>query len=307
MGILGLVADRGLLFKPGSRYEYSNSNYMLLGLVAEKHYAKPLANIIADEIGVPLGLASLKLCDDEYGANGQAKPYVRDGEKIIDAPYRSMSHSFGAGGICSDVSDVWKWNRALHLGKVVSAESYKMMITPEGAAKAGAEPYGFGLIPRAVAGRPALTHGGTIPGFINVNVWIPSDEISVTIALNTSSTPETPALLRDLARIALGQPVRIAEPSAGPPPDAKTLRAYEGTYTIQVPGRPLDIRFWVDGGVLMSQAEGQNEAPMRLVGEHAFGTKRDWTVEFAFVLENGRATGFTFHQAGLTFQGVRKR
>ena len=172
------------------------------------------------------------------------------------------------------MSDVWKWNRALHLGKVVSAESYKLMTTPEGAAKAGAEPYGFGLIPRAVAGRPALTHGGTIPGFINVNVWIPGDEISVTIAS---------------------------------PPDAKTLRAYEGTYTIQVPGRPLDIRFWVDSGVLMSQAEGQNEAPMRLVGEHAFGTKRDWTVEFAFKVENGRATGFTFHQAGLTFQGVRKR
>lgn len=302
--LLGLVSSKGLQFAPGSKYEYSNSNYVMLGQIAERYYDKPLAQILADEFFRPLAMDSTRYCEDEYGANGQAMPYTRDGEHVQDTRYRSMAHSFGAGGICSTVGDVATWNRALHGGRVVSASSYALMTTPTGAAVSGH--YGFGLMTGTVAGRPALLHGGTVPGFIAMNAWLPADQLSIVILLNTQPTPQTPALLRDLARIAVGETVVIA-PVTAPAADAAALRPYAGTYQLNVPGQPLEIRFWVDGKTLMSQAAGQGRRPLRPAGPNAFGAAFDWSVRFTFTVENGTATSVTLEQGGLTIEGVRKR
>ena len=304
-GLLGLVADDGLHFAPGTKYEYSNTNYAMLAMMAEKHYARPLATILDDEIAKPLGMKTTRFCEDAYGSNGQAQPYVREGDRVVVAPYRSVTHSFGAGGICSTVADVAVWNRALHSGKVVNSDSYKLMTTPTGAATA--ERYGFGLIVRPIGARTALFHGGLVPGFITVNAWVPPEGVSVTIVTNTSPTPQTPALFRDLTRLAFGENVTIVEPSTGPAPDVETLKKYAGTYTIQVPGRPLDIKFWVDGKSLMGQAAGQSETRLRPAGAHSFGTASDWTVRFTFADDKGVFSTMQFEQGGQKFQAVRKR
>jgi D-alanyl-D-alanine carboxypeptidase len=303
--LLSVVANNSLQFAPGTKYEYSNSNYVLLALIAEKHYARPLAQILAQEIFTPLGMSASRFCEDAYGANGQARPYVRDDDQLRDAPYRSMSHSFGAGGVCSTAGDVALWNRALHTGKVVAPELYQLMTTPVGAAVT--EGYGFGIAVKPIAGRRAFYHGGLVPGFITVNAWIPPEAVSVTILTNTSPVPQMQPLYRDLTRMALGLPVAIFPPVQGPVPNAAGLRQFAGTYAIQVPGQPLEMKFWVAGHTLMGQAAGQSEGPMRVVGDRTFGTARDWSIRFTFNVENGTATGFTFEQGGATFQGVRTR
>ena len=304
-GLLGLVSGQGLRFPAGSKYAYSNSNYVMLGQIAERHYGKPFAQILADELFGPLNMTSTRYCEDEYGANGQAMPYIRDGDRVKDAPYWSVAHGFGSGGICSTVADVAVWHRALHGGKVVSASSYAQMTTPEGAAVP--ERYGFGLIARTVAARPALLHGGTVPGFIAWPVWLPAEQLSIVVLMNTRPTPHTPYLLRDLARLALGNPVTIVPVQTGPPPDAAALRRLAGTYIVNADNQPLEIRFWVDGKTLMSQAAGQDRIPLRPAGPHAFGAAFDWSVRYTFNVANGVATGLTFEQSGSTFTGLRKR
>jgi CubicO group peptidase (beta-lactamase class C family) len=304
-GLLALVSGHGLQFPAGSTFAYSNTNYVMLGQIAERHYGKPLPQILADEFFGPLNMTSSRYCEDEYGANGQAMPYMRNGDRVEDAPYWSVAHGFGSGGICSTVADVAVWNRALHGGKVVSASSYAHMTTPEGAATAMRS--GFGLMAQSVAGRPALLHGGTVPGFIAMPVWLPAEQVSIVILMNTRPVPQTPFLLRDLARLALGDPVTIVPIQTGPPPDAATLRPLAGTYVINVPSQPLEIRFWVDGKTLMSQATGRDRIPLRPAGPHAFGASSDWSVRFTFNVANGAATGLTFEQGGSTFTGLRKR
>ena len=304
-GLLALVSGHGLRFPPGSKYAYSNSNYVMLGQIAERHYGKPFAQILADELFGPLNMTSTRYCEDEYGANGQAMPYIRDGDRVKDAPYWSVAHGFGSGGICSTVADVAVWTRALHGGKVVSAASYAQMVTPEGAA--APERYGFGLIARSVAARPALLHGGTVPGFIAMPAWLPAEQLSIVILMNTRPTPHTTYLLRDLARIALGNPVTIVPVQTGPPPDAAALRPLAGTYIVNVDNQPLEIRFWLDGKILMSQATGQDRIPLRPAGPHAFGAAYDWSVRYTFNVANGAATSLTFEQSGSTFTGLRKR
>ena len=85
-GLLALVSGHGLRFPAGSKYAYSNSNYVMLGQIAERHYGKPFAQILADELFGPLNMTSTRYCEDEYGANGQAMPYIRDGDRVKDAP-----------------------------------------------------------------------------------------------------------------------------------------------------------------------------------------------------------------------------
>jgi CubicO group peptidase (beta-lactamase class C family) len=309
-GLLALVSGRGLQFPAGSKFAYSNSNYVMLGEIAERHYGKPLPQIFADELFGPLNLTSTRYCEDEYGANGQAMPYIRNGDRVEDAPYWSVTHGFGSGCICSTVADIAEWNRALHGGKVVSASSYAQMTTPEGAAAAaglGSAGFGFGLMAGSVAGRPALLHGGTVPGFIAMPAWLPAEQLSIVILMNTRRTPHTPFLLRDLARLALGDPVTIVPVQTGPPPDAAALRPLAGTYIINVPGKAREIRFWVDGKTLMSQAAREDRIPLRPAGPHAFGAAYDWSVRFTFNVANGKATGLTFEQGGSTFTGQRKR
>lgn len=304
-GLLALVSGHGLRFPAGSKYAYSNSNYVMLGQIAERHYGKPFPQILADELFGPLNMRSTRYCEDEYGANGQAMPYIRDGDRVKDAPYWSVAHGFGSGGICSTVADVSAWTRALHGGKVVSASSYAQMTTPEGAA--APEGYGFGLIVRSVAARPALLHGGTVPGFIAMPAWLPAEQLSIVILMNTRPTPHTTYLLRDLARLALGNPVTIVPVQTGPPPDATALRPLAGTYIVDVDNQPREIRFWVDGNTLMSQTAGQDRIPLRPAGPRAFGAAYDWSLRFTFNVTNGAATGLTFEQSGSTFTGLRKR
>jgi hypothetical protein len=145
------------------------------------------------------------------------------------------------------------------------------MTTPEGAA--APERYGFGLIARTVAARPELVHGGTVPGFIAWPVWLPAEQLSIVVLMNTRPTPHTPYLLRDLARFALGHPATIVAVQTGPPPAAAALRPLTGTYIINVDGQPREVRFWVDGTTLMSQAAGQDRIPLRPAGPHAFGVR----------------------------------
>jgi CubicO group peptidase (beta-lactamase class C family) len=108
--------------------------------------------------------------------------------------------------MCSTVMDLARWNRALHTGKVVSAASYALMTTPEGAAAGGELAYGFGLGRDTIGGQPMITHGGGIHGFISGNVWVPGAELSVTVLTNSGSAPAGD-LLKQLIRAALGVPL----------------------------------------------------------------------------------------------------
>ncbi|MFL5538186.1 MAG: serine hydrolase domain-containing protein, partial [Longimicrobiaceae bacterium] len=179
--LIAQAARDTMAARPGATFLYSNTGYMLLGVLVEKLYGKPYAAALRDEIARPLGLATLRSCA-EVEAGGRATGYDRafDGT-LSPPPALHPSQQLGSGGICSTAADLAKWNRALHGGRVLSGASYRAMTTPRGAAiPAG---YGFGLSVRpAPWGGPAITHGGQdVGGFVSENGWYPADSLSVTI------------------------------------------------------------------------------------------------------------------------------
>ena len=204
--IVALTASKPLDFEPGTKFRYNNTGYVVLGMLIEKVTGRSWGDDLIERFSKPLGLTDTRNCLNEPLIPRRAHGYEKTEDGWKNAKYLSMSQPFAAGAMCSTVGDLTRWNRALHGGKVVSAESYKLMTTPEGAAAEGRMRYGFGLGQDTVAGRQAISHGGGIHGFITANTWVPSAELSVTVLTNSGSA-KSGELLRKLTLAALGAPL----------------------------------------------------------------------------------------------------
>lgn len=201
--LIANVASDRMDFRPGTKYRYSNTGYLMLGVLLEKMHGRPYAEIVKYEFAVPLGLTRTRFCEDAAGANGQAHGYLRRGGEFRHAAPRSIARAFSAGGLCSTIGDLAKWNRALHGGRVVSSASYTLITTPQSAAVSSG--YGFGLfVQQLPQGRSIMLHGGSTFDFRTVTAWIPSDEITVTVLANTQPLETLVPLTSELVRLALG-------------------------------------------------------------------------------------------------------
>lgn len=201
--LVAQAARDTMVTPPGTTFLYSNTGYMLLGVLIEKLHGKPYAAALREEIARPLGLTSLRSCG-EVTAGPEATGYHRSFDATLaSSPDIHPSQNLGAGGICATASDLARWNQALHGGRVLSEASYRAMTTPRGAASP--ESYGFGLsIGRAPWGSPSMTHGGqAISGFTSEHGWYPADSLSVTILYN--AVPRVaPGGTHIIAALALG-------------------------------------------------------------------------------------------------------
>lgn len=197
-------------FAPGSKWKYDNTGYVILGMLIEKITGHSWAVDIQERFAKPLGLSDTRNCLTTPLIARRAQGYDPSGSGWANSTFLHMSQPYSAGALCSTIGDLVRWNRALHTGKVVSAASYTLMTMPEGAAKAGALAYGFGLGRAMMGERVVITHGGGIPGFITANAWIPSLELSITVLTNSGGA-KPDDLMRQLARAAAGMsPVQPA-------------------------------------------------------------------------------------------------
>lgn len=204
--IVALTATKPMDFAPGTKWSYNNSGYVILGMLIEKVTGRSWGDDLKERFAIPMGLTATTNCMAEPLIPHRAHGYEKKEDRWVNTQYLAMSQPYAAGAICSTVGDLIRWNRALHTGKVVSAASYKLMTTAEGAAAEGRRRYGFGLGMDSIAGRPAVSHGGGIHGFITANTWIPSAELSITVLTNSGSA-RSGDLLRQLAQAALGVPI----------------------------------------------------------------------------------------------------
>ena len=172
---------------PGTKWEYSNAGYTVLGVLVERLYGKPFAAALRDEIAAPLGLTTLTMCVEPVA--GEATGYYLAGTKPSTPPGLHYSQSLGPGGICSNAGDLVRWTHALHTGRVLSDASYQAMTTPRGAA--ASVPYGFGLSLRpAVWGQKRIAHDGqSFTGHTSDVQWYPEQKLAVALLTNAGPRP----------------------------------------------------------------------------------------------------------------------
>ena len=160
-------------FPPGTAYQYCNTNYALLGLIAEKVDGRPLAKVMQDRLFGPLGMRNTVLPASTsntipkpyshgylYGSSSVAlvgtPPYSPDFQaaaragKVLPNDYTNLNHSFAAaaGGVISTANDLATWIQALVAGRVLNADYQRRWLDslqPEDPSKPNGQQYGYGI------------------------------------------------------------------------------------------------------------------------------------------------------------------
>lgn len=195
-------------FAPGTNWKYSSSGYILIGAVLEKVTGKPWNEAIRELVLAPLALTHTNYVADQTILAGRAAGYSVDAAgHEANAPYFSMTQAGAAGGLVSNVDDLFHWMRALHSGKILNAESYRRLVTPVPTPSGSPRDYGYGIEIHQLRGMRTLEHGGRDPGFMSYTVFIPDAAISVVALTNTDSPHfDLSVLTHKLAASALGTP-----------------------------------------------------------------------------------------------------
>ena len=157
-----------LRFEPGTKFEYSNSGYFLLGAVLEQVSGTTYEQLLRDRIFQPLGMHDSGYAHSETVLPHRAAGYERSPPGLQNARYYDMSVPFAAGALYSTVEDLNLWDQALYGERLLPAYLRDLLFKPN------LENYGFGwviLVPAAgspYAGESIPMHGGAIFGFQSV-------------------------------------------------------------------------------------------------------------------------------------------
>ncbi|GGA80913.1 hypothetical protein GCM10011521_19050 [Arenimonas soli] len=204
-GLISVFSGEAPDFAPGARYDYNDSGYVLAGAVIEKVTGMAWDAWLDQAFFEPLGLARTRGGDTMTTVPGLANGYRVDADGVVHpAGFLHMSQPHAAGALLSNVDDLLRWNLALHGGKVLSADSYVRMTTPEGPAASAGAPYGLGLEVHGAGRKLRMEHTGGIVGFESVLLYVPADRISVVLVRNATGPGEfrLQALARQLAALA---------------------------------------------------------------------------------------------------------
>jgi CubicO group peptidase (beta-lactamase class C family) len=158
-------ASGNLEFEPGSKFNYNNSGYFLLGAIVEQVTGKPYAQVLRERIFDPLGMTETGYDTHDPLIRKRASGYQKSADGYTNAPYLDMLLPYAAGSMYSTVEDLYKWDQALYDNKILSAASKELMFKP-GLSNYG---YGFGISDRPIGKTTQKTkiiqHGGGINGF----------------------------------------------------------------------------------------------------------------------------------------------
>ena len=201
-GLIAQFKDMPNEFERGTRWDYNNSGYVLLGAIIEKVTGKSWHEALADRITKPLGLTSIRYGVGEERVTRMATGYSVNEQKVVPSRPIHMSVPHAAGALLGNVRDLAKWSHALHHGKVVKSESYRQMIARTRLNDGTEHPYAFGLSNEEVRDRKAIAHGGGIFGFSTYGLYVPSDDLFVAVLTN-SDAPQTPPSITTLRLAAL--------------------------------------------------------------------------------------------------------
>ncbi|NBM18718.1 serine hydrolase [Streptomyces sp. GC420] len=174
-------------FQPGERFEYSNTNAILLGLVVEKAGGLPLHEFIERNVLEPAGLRRTVFPTGAEFPDPHAHGYTEQtaSGKVEDATDWNPSWAWAAGAMISDLRDLRTWARVVATGELLTAgtQAERLRTGPSPVPGAG---YGLGIFD--VQGW--IGHNGSLPGYESLTVYLPEAQATMVVLLNTDITKD---------------------------------------------------------------------------------------------------------------------
>ena len=204
-------------FAPGTKWEYSNTNYAALTAIIENVSGESYATFLHNHIFVPAGMS-----ESGYGFAAQSAAPLAVGyvNHTPSLPALSLDLYSGAGGVVASVHDMAQWDLALMAGDVVAKTDLATMWSPGALNDGTPTTYGMGWIPRLIAGHREVWHNGLAPGAGGYcyNAIFPDDHLAVVVLTNGFGAMGVPESI--VATIAASYGIGEAPVIATPPPTA---------------------------------------------------------------------------------------
>jgi CubicO group peptidase (beta-lactamase class C family) len=202
--ILDQWARKPLDFDPGTRWQYSNTNFVIAGRIVEKVTGVPLFDFLTKRILKPLGMTSaIDLASQGMGPK-DAAGYTRFalGPPRPAAP-EGRGWLFAAGELAMTAHDLALWDISLIEHKLLTAASLETMTTPARLRNGTPTNYALGIGVSDVGGHPKLQHGGAVSGFVSLNTVWPDQRAAVVVFANEDGSSATGAIAKEIAPLLL--------------------------------------------------------------------------------------------------------
>ncbi len=272
---LALVVKATPDFEPGTKSQYSNSGYFLLGLIIEKLTGKSYDKFLQEKIASKIGLRDTYTATGPIDVNNNESLtyFIIPGGGWKQVPETHPSLLFSAGAIVSTPNDLAKFIQALFDGKLVSKESLDQMKTMK-------DGEGLGMVTFEFAGRTFYGHTG---GADNYGAWLaylPEEKLAIAYTTNAKVYP-VKDIVGGAVDIYYDKPFQVPsfESIAISP---EILDKWVGDYSM--PGAPGKFKITRDGSTLYAQPPGAQAIPLEATAEDKFkidnGTPTGIVIEF---------------------------
>jgi D-alanyl-D-alanine carboxypeptidase len=247
--VLAIAFKHPPYFPPGTAFHYDNTNYPLLGLIAEeREHGKPLARIFQDRLFGPLGMndtalpastsntlpdpyshgymygsSSFALVDEDYPPDIQAA--AKAGTlKPNDYTSQNPSYASAAGGVISTANDLVTWIQALVGGRMFNADyqhRWLDSLQPEDPSKPDGQQYGYGIAQLRFGPNAVYFHGGEMPGYNSFIGYDPANRVALVVWTNLTVSPDgkptaNSIMVKVLDQVYVESPLRQTQTSTPP-------------------------------------------------------------------------------------------
>lgn len=294
--LLSAIRNKPLEFAPGSRSNYNNSGYYLLGMIIEKVSGYPYDVFLKNNIFSPLGMTSTGYDSIRRIIKNRASGYVKQNGQLMNAYYVDMTNPYAAGGLISTTEDLLRLDQALYSEKLLTKHSLKEMFT---ANQAG---YGLGWDILKEFNRNKIEKGGVVPEGFTANLSrFPDEGITIIVLGNNFSTHVRRAAI-DATAIVFGESYNMPREKKAIHLSPAALQQYVGVYR---PEQGSDITITYEGGKLMRQVGTQMKTTLLAEGNNLFFIE-GFEANLSFTKDqNGVVDGHVVERSGRVFKAKK--
>ena len=222
--ILDGWARKPLDFEPGTKWQYSNTNYVIAGLIVEKVSGMPLLQFLQEKVFTPLGMKSVSDIDRARLGDTDATGYMRYAlGPLHPAPKEGKGWLFAAGELAMPAEDLAKWDISIIDQKLMKPSSYLAFETEVLLKNGLGTRYGLGVDVRSEFGHRALEHGGEVSGYTAENMVFPDERVAVVVLTNQDAADASGAIAQGIAPLLLE-----SDDPATPEKLAQARKIFEG-------------------------------------------------------------------------------
>jgi D-alanyl-D-alanine carboxypeptidase len=227
--ILDVWGGKPLDFDPGTQWQYSNTNYVIAGRIAEIVGRRPLVEQLRARIFDPLQMTGMRDQDASRLPPSDPTGYFQHAlGPLRPAPLEGTGWMFAAGELAMSPHDLALWNISMMNRSLLKPASYDAMFTDVKLKNGKPTGYGLGVQVGERDGRRVISHSGEVSGFVSQNTIYPDSKAAVTVLTNIDASSAAATIARALAPIVLAARANSSSAAGTQAAEARALKIFTG-------------------------------------------------------------------------------